>query len=177
MTPRHELKAATDDLHEQLDGLLSRLDLSDADQYRRFLLIQAKTVPALERALDAFGIDEHVDDWRQNRRSALLERDLAALGEPMPDGIEPPRVSSLPQAIGIAYVLEGSRLGGRILARCVGPEMPNSFLYPDTQKSAWPALVKTIDSALHGDAMGEAQRAARDCFSTFLDVIYEAETR
>lgn len=177
MSPRHALKAATDDLHQELDERLSRIDLSDPGQYRRFLLIQARTVPAIEHALDAFGMDDHIKGWRRNRRSALLERDLAALGESMPDSSAAPRVTSLPQALGIAYVLEGSRLGGRILARRVGPQMPNSFLYPSDQKSAWPALVKTIDSALNRNSLGEAELAARECFATFLNAVRESEVQ
>lgn len=59
------------------------------------------------------------------RRSALLEQDLRQLLEssspmadvPFCDSL--PRISTLDQALGMLYVLEGSRLGGQVIAESV----------------------------------------------------------
>ncbi|QNM83535.1 biliverdin-producing heme oxygenase [Sphingomonas sabuli] len=174
MTPRQALKAATDDVHHLLDTMLSGLTLSNPADYRRFLLIQARVVPPLERALDAFGMADHVPGWAEHRRAGLLQQDLAQLGEPMPAEVRIDPFETLGQALGAAYVLEGSRLGGRILERNVGPEMPTTFLHPKEQKAAWPALVDTIDTGLYADGLEEAKSAARQCFVAFLGVAREA---
>ena len=63
MTMRFALKAATDDIHRELDDRLSRLDLGRVEDYRRFLEFQARTVPAVEGALACAGLGDFVEGW------------------------------------------------------------------------------------------------------------------
>lgn len=175
MTARFSLKAATEDVHRQLDDRLSRLDLAESTDYRRFLRFQGRTVPPLESVLAAAGLGTLVEGWAESRRSAALRADLEALGEPAPPPAAVPAPAGTAQMLGMAYVVEGSRLGGRLLGRQVGRAFPRRFLAGDGSLGPWPVLVAVLDRCLYSDALlDEAQGAARRCFRLFLDVAEEA---
>lgn len=175
MSKRFALKAATDDFHRRLDERLSALNLGEADDYRRFLAFQARVVPPLENALADGGLGNLIAGWCQGRRAGAIQSDLAELGETMPDPADVPPIRSTAEMIGTAYVLEGSRLGGRYLQRQVGDGLPRSFLCETGEKDLWPEVVEAIDSHLYSDAdIGEAKDAARRCFALYLNVAGEA---
>ena len=175
MTARFALKAATDDIHRELDERLSTLDLAAENDYRRFLDFHARTVPAVEASLASGGLGDMVEGWCASRRSDAIAGDLAALGEPMPKPVEPPVLTGVGELLGAAYVLEGSRLGGRVLERRVGPGLPNAFLKGDGSLGPWPPLIAVMDRLLYSDSLlGEAKSAARRCFTLFLTVAHEA---
>lgn len=178
MRARAALKAATDDLHGELDGLLGRLDLSRPDDYRAFLAIQARVLPPVEQALTDGGIAALVEGWPAHRRASLLASDLEALGEPLPVPAAVPRIDGAPALLGTAYVIEGSRLGGRFLAREVGAGMPAEFLRAPEQKAAWPAVLAALDRLDFSPSdLDKAIGAARNCFALFLCVTREALDR
>lgn len=175
MKTRFALKAATDDVHRELDELLSRLDLSDAADYARFLKIQGRAVPAVEGALTSAGIDQLVSGWGDARRTPAIAADLAELGEQMPAPAEAPDIDGVGDMLGTAYVLEGSRLGGQILRRQVGAGLPATFLSHSEKSNTWPTVVAALDRFLYSDALlGDAKDAARRCFALFLTVAKEA---
>ena len=175
MTARFALKAATDDIHRELDERLSTLELAAENDYRRFLDFHARTVPAVEASLASGGLGDMVEGWCASRRSDAIAGDLAALGEPMPKPVEPPVLTGVGELLGAAYVLEGSRLGGRVLERRLGPGLPNAFLKGDGSLGPWPALIAVMDRLLYSDSLlGEAKSAARRCFTLFLTVAHEA---
>lgn len=175
MKTRFALKAATDDVHRALDDRLSRLDLGRASDYLQFLRLQARTVPPIEAALAEGGLGALVDGWSDARRTAALEADLAELGEPMPAPAAPPAMGGIAALLGAAYVLEGSRLGGRVLRQQVGDGLPTSFLAADGALGAWPGVVAALDRLLYSDQLvGEAKDAARRCFALFLNEAVEA---
>jgi heme oxygenase len=71
----------------------------------------------------------------ERAKLALLTRDLSLLGrEPARVVVcdSPPQLAGLAEAVGCAYVLEGSTLGGRVISRhvqrCLGPAVPRGFL-------------------------------------------------
>lgn len=95
-------------------------------------------------------------------RAELLARDLTVLGI---DPTATPRCEALPalasdaEAVGAIYVIEGSALGGAVLARlarrelAVGPATGAAFLSGDADLSArWRLVVETISET--GDAHG-----------------------
>lgn len=114
------LRAATGDAHARLDARLNILDvLADPDGRRRlvgrFYGLHAGAEPVLAPLLrDLEGLA-----FPDRSRAPALARDAAALGldpERLPlCPMAPPR--SVPEALGIFYVLEGSTLGGRIIRR------------------------------------------------------------
>jgi len=79
-----------------------------------------------EALLGLSGLPEVIPDLAKRSRSRLLESDLAALGvaeeaiSAMPNCPYLPPLETIAQALGCLYVLEGSTLGGQVVAREVG---------------------------------------------------------
>jgi heme oxygenase (biliverdin-IX-beta and delta-forming) len=169
MNPRQALKQATEALHEALDERLGAFDLGDESEYRAFLKVHGRVLPPFERALEEGGIAELIADWKNHRRAPLIERDLAALAEPMPAPVHVPALEGPPDLLGTAYVIEGSRLGSRYLAKRVGGAMPAEYLNARGHQRAWPAYLSALDEAGFAPAdLDRAQAAAQACFAEFL---------
>jgi heme oxygenase len=120
------LREATHEAHERLHGVPIFAALANGtlarDGYiallRRLLGFHAPMEAAIAGALgsQSFGID--VTSWQ---RAALIQADLAALGAddraaPGP-ALRPRENLTRAEAMGCLYVVEGSTLGGRQLAR------------------------------------------------------------
>lgn len=176
MSPRFALKAATDAIHRELDTALSRLDLGEPSDYRRFLQFHGRTVPAIEHALASGGLGDLVEGWGEARRSSAIESDLRLMGEGMPAAVSAPPIHGTAGLLGTAYVLEGSRLGARVLRRRVRKGLPTEFLDDRNGHGAWPKIVAALDQILHSDVLlCEAKEAAYRCFALFLNVAHENE--
>lgn len=174
MSKRFALKAATEDIHQELDDTLSRFDLADVADYARFLGIHARAVPPIEAALAKGGVSALIDGWRPGRSQAI-EADLAALGASMPAPAPTPDITTVGELLGTAYVLEGSRLGGQVLRKQVGEGLPLQYLGQSDGAGPWPSVVAALDRHLYSDAQfGEARDAARRCFALFLTAAREA---
>lgn len=138
-----ELRAATGAQHAALDAELGLLEGALSRQrYQAFLRGSLLALAPLEAALAAFapnGIS----------RSRLIRADLEALGSSVPvaatehGGV---RIEHLAQAFGARYVVEGSALGGAVLARAF-----QKALAPE--QNCWRFLT------LHGERLGEHWRA------------------
>jgi heme oxygenase len=94
------------------------------DGYGRALrLLYGFFEPLETRLLAVPALSAVVPGLESRMRSRLLEMDLACLGLPAPAIRQVPRCSELPgltgaaEALGCLYVLEGSTLGGQIMAR------------------------------------------------------------
>lgn len=115
---RHRLRIATGPAHRRLDMRLDRFDLSRLTDYRQFLAINAAALLPLEDALLDAGVIEEFPDWPQRSRTAAILSDLARLdSKPQPLRQAAPLDSD--GVLGTMYVLEGSRLGAKILLRTV----------------------------------------------------------
>jgi len=149
---REELRALTREAHVEVDSLLSRFDLAHPAGYRAFLRVHAAVLPACEAQLAASGAADLVPDWPQRVRSPALAADLADIGgAPLP-AVEPgPRLDAA-AALGVMYVLEGSRLGGAVLARRVdaNPDAAcrgaTRYLRHGAGQRLWPTFVATLDA-------------------------------
>jgi heme oxygenase (biliverdin-IX-beta and delta-forming) len=122
---RDILRHATAEHHAAVDRRFAPLIAQGMSGYVEFLLASAAAVIPLERALTARGVDRILPRWQARTREAALREDLEALdaldtlcaarrvGDATPD------IGGEAHQFGVLYVLEGSRLGGRILARDV----------------------------------------------------------
>ena len=152
---RFHLRTATQALHERVDQAYGGHDLGDRGAYAAFLTAHARVVAPLERLLAAG------PPWREWRpRAALLAADLARLGAAMPAALPVPAVTGDPIAVrwGLLYVLEGSRLGGAMLARRVGAGLPTAYLAAAHRDGSWARFGRAIDAA--GTGGGAGWRAA-----------------
>jgi heme oxygenase len=147
---RSVLRAATAAHHDRVDHLFSRLDLSDAGDYSRFLQAQASAHLPVERALTLAGADDVVSDWSERQRADALRADLIDLGLAQPYASAAIAFEGHEAVLGGIYVLEGSRLGGKLLKRQVSPHLPTRFL-SDGDSAAWRRLLATLEERLVTD--------------------------
>lgn len=122
----------------------------------------------------------------ERQRLALLEADLAALGSPahaLP--LAPPlALAGVPEALGALYVLEGSTLGGQVLARRLAPVSGGALRYLRGHGEATGALWRALGEAVHAlvpapDAAYQARAvgAARATFDLFTHWLGEERVR
>lgn len=173
------LRAATAADHERVDALFGAMRLDDRDDYRRMLTAHARVVPAIEAALAHGEVAGDLPAWTP--RAPLLAADLAALGAvmPAPLAFALPEGERQPAAWGALYVVEGSRLGGQLLARRVGAGMPHAYLAARHAPGGWRALLAALDARADAapPAWGAAVIAgARATFNLFAAVGRESET-
>lgn len=166
MSLRNLLRQATQDDHAVVDRIFAHFSLSDRAQYRAFLQAHARAVPAVEEALDAAGVARLIPDWPERRRRHLLLEDLSAMHVAMPPSLARPHFASPEEVWGAAYVLEGSKLGGAMLAKAVPAGFPSAYLSPRGPKGAMKTFMDSLDHADIGDA-SKSVEAARTVFDLF----------
>lgn len=164
MSARTELRNATASAHEAVDAAFGGYDLADAGSYGAFLIAHARVLPAIEAALAGVpGLPT------LRPRTPLLTADLAALGRPMPEMacVAEPRDAAA--AFGMAYVIEGSRLGGGFLARNVGAALPRAYLSATHLPGEWRAFGEALETAAAGDPawIARATSAAHEVFGEY----------
>lgn len=167
------LRRDSNPLHRAVEAALASYDLLEADGYRGFLLAQARAVLPIERALDEAGVIGIVPDWPDRRRSQALCEDLLCLGGAAPvDADHALAIGTPGQSLGALYVLEGSRLGGRLLAqRVAGSRDPSlreatSFLRHSAGPGKWKAFLTILNAS--PSPHGEVFDGARQAFEQFL---------
>lgn len=170
---RFKLRDATNATHANLDGLFARLELRRADDYRLFLMANAMALLPLEAALAQAGIADIVSDWDRRARSDALLADLDALGARVSP--EPVTINTDPAGLlGILYVLEGSRLGARVIQNRIASSRDplvlgaQRFLSHGAEERFWPDFVALLEREIVTPADEVAAiAAARDGFDHF----------
>lgn len=161
MTVRDALRSATAAAHARLDALAVELDLSDARAYGRFLCAQAGPVFALEEGLEAAGVASVIPDWPARSRRAALQHDLGVLG------LVVPRLEAhVTEIFGTLYVLEGSRLGARVLTKRA-KDMPDAFLRHGEGLKLWPSFLALLEENISRTDTPLCIQSALSAFSLF----------
>lgn len=166
MSLRSVLRAQTADCHAEVDKLFGTFDLSITGQYRTFLRAHARVVPSIEHALEAAGIVRLLPDWPERKRTQRLFADIRELGDRLPELLPPPALHGEAALWGALYVLEGSKLGGAVLARSVPDHLPSRYLTPQGPKGAIRSFMDRLDASDPGDPEA-AISAARGIFDLF----------
>ena len=101
----------------------------------------------------------------------LLKTDLSFLGSRLPT--PPPIVEDFSAAMlhGVLYVLEGSRLGGRVLSLRVGAGLPKAYLRAVHGKGEWRSFLTAFDAAADIESsswLAGAVTGAKFAFDHFL---------
>jgi heme oxygenase len=173
VNPTHKaLRDGTREAHERVDAAFAGFDLTDRAQYAAFLHAHAEVLLPLEAALDAAGAEQVTPDWPSRKRGALIAEDLAFLRDAGldagPSDTPPWRLNTLEQVAGALYVLEGSRLGGKFLARQLPADFPRAYLAPDQAAENWRNLLDRLDTILYEPArLQSALAAAHQAFAAF----------
>lgn len=166
-TVRTSLREATRPRHDEVDALFGRIDLSDPADYREFLSAHAGALLPIEEWLGSHAALV-VDDWPERSRTAALKADMAALAMAEPEQ-EAFSLSPDPASVaGVLYVVEGSKMGGRVLARSVGEGLPRQYLAAGGNGEAWKKLISRLDDiVVTGAQLDAATRAASIAFDRF----------
>lgn len=147
VTARSLLRAATASAHDRVDAAFGAFDLSNRDDYRAFLIAQSGPLLTAEAAVDAFDPSALLPDWSERRRADLIRADLADFGV-HPPSPAPFEIACDAAALGTIYVLEGSRLGGALLARNVPMDLPARFIRCAPAPKRWRELIEVLDHHL-----------------------------
>jgi heme oxygenase len=134
------VKIRTAAAHRMVDATYSRFDLADRDSYINFLQAHARIVPPIEAVL---GHRSNLPQWRP--RAALLSRDLDAFCVRPSKPLAVIKSLGLAQKFGLLYVLEGSRLGGRLLLQRVGLGYSSHYLSAKHTSGEWRAFTVALD--------------------------------
>ena len=119
------LKEQTQDLHSTIenDSVMSRLMQENLtpDEYGRLLLKLLSVHEFMENQLKQIPeLHEAVPDFSRRQKSESLKKDLKALGMIVPKDFSLKtsfRLQNVSEAMGAMYVLEGSSLGGQVIAK------------------------------------------------------------
>lgn len=164
------LRSGTRAEHERLELLVDISGRSaDIARYAELLNGLRSVYAPLERQLDASPwTPQALPDWRLRRKRDWLDEDLAALST-LPGRDAPvPRVSSLEQVVGAAYVMEGATLGGGVVSRLLPAGLPSRFFtsYGARRGAMWRTFRARVDSLPELDH-DETLAAARSTFTAF----------
>lgn len=170
-----ELRRNTSDLHDRLDRTVRQTPIASRRGYERFLLMHARVLPGAERWLAAQPPFAALPGDRL--RTAALMRDLAALELSMPTDACITGDSS--SVAGLAYVLEGSRLGARyLLAELAkaGARYPVAFLRHGEGEDHWRTFRAWLAAqpATKSD-VAMAVTSARALFDAYLEAVCHLE--
>ena len=186
VTLREAIKNRTREAHVRLEG---RMDVEQGnwsrDRYIAFLTGTLAVVGPVESEI-ADLLESHVSLPVEDRSTDRLHHDLTAVNATprVPDAIRLPKVTDVPSAFGVAYVIEGSRLGAQIVARILTARLglaPHQMTYLVPQGAHVGERWKTFCDAL--DAFGAAAAstvreaaclAAVETFECFEEALEEA---
>jgi heme oxygenase len=164
-----QLRAATEECHQEVDDLFGGFDLADPTSYAGFLTAHAKALLPVEDWLDPATLFPGL-----TRRGEALRSDLAALQQPVPP-VEPIDWERDEASLwGTAYVVEGSRLGGLMLSRRVPDGLPHAYLSAAHPSGGWRAFLAALNekAALGGAIWQEAAtRSAVRAFAHYGRVV------
>jgi heme oxygenase len=170
----HEtIRNRTRHLHDALDSRLVLSKLTTRMGYIDYLLVNWACVP-IELALERAGIGSVLLDWARRRRHIALVTDLKALGVGAPSNAALMIDSDIGSLLGWSYVLEGSRLGARIILQTVmtSPEdeirRTTAFLRHGVGEQLW-EIFKAELGKIDGDpeAIAKACACANAAFQLF----------
>lgn len=171
------LRERTRSAHDRVDAAFGRFDLADRLAYGEFLAAQAAAILPVEERLTATGAAQISPAWQEHRRARLLLADLASLGLKLPPLVGAPVLPCTEAVAGALYVLEGSRLGAKLLSRTVPAAFPSSFLNAPQDAGRWAGFVKSLDLLLDTPhRQGVAVAAALETFACFERAVNLAST-
>ena len=172
------LREATSADHAEIEGAIPLMDehLSLAGYVR--VLERMRGVVAAWEGYAA----ETAPAWlqgalRERSRLALLEEDLRCLGAPVAglDGPGMPALEGVPRLLGAMYVVEGSRLGGQMIARhiadrfAMGEGCGTAYFrgYGERTGSMWKVFLGLLQEHVPDEGTEEVIHGAKTMFGVF----------
>ena len=170
------LRSETRDAHDRIEAAvrIGTPGFTLAD-YIDYLATTYAFVGPCEAALAALDLTSVLPDVEERAKALLLETDLRQLGVPVGAIAAPtelPNLTTLSDAAGYLYVLEGSSLGSQILVKHVratlGDGVPAAYLagYGTYTGSMWRSFKTSIDAAAAAKTV-DSERVIVAARSTF----------
>ncbi|WP_207512949.1 biliverdin-producing heme oxygenase [Longitalea luteola] len=113
-------------LEKQLIGIIKNIHTTE--QYIHLLRMFHGYYHALELQMEQYLKKDLIPDIAERRKSNALLQDIRDLGgdsKNQQGKVDTPDINSYAQALGAAYVLEGSTLGGVIIAKMIRAQLPD----------------------------------------------------
>jgi heme oxygenase len=176
-----ELKEATLANHQQTEKqlILRMKAMRSLDQYIALLQMFYGYFGGLEQQINKFVDAQNLPDHNQRRKTESIATDIQNLGAtipPLAQRGELPEIDNLKKAIGALYVIEGSTLGGKIIAGMMrqhftfqGDEGLSFFCgYGDDTDKMWTSFKNELN-AIASTTQGrtEITKAADQTFEMF----------
>lgn len=168
---RDRLKVATAHEHDALDAVVTVAHMETKAGYRAFLNASARALIPLELALERAGVSDWLPDWPDRARRHALKSDLSMLGS-KPFAPATAAIPSPAFGAGVLYVLEGSRLGGRLLSRQVRAAdagLPIAYLTHGQEQNLWRTFLTWLEASpkvdCRTDIVEAGARYGFRCFS------------
>lgn len=169
---RERLRKRTGSLHAHVDFRAAGMRLETASGYARFLTSQASVILPLEDALESAGVMRLLADWGDRCRSEALKADLLEIGASC-FPVSPPVFKSDAALLGALYVLEGSRLGARVILSRIGFCSATRYLRHGEGLRLWPSFLEILESdegvRQHPDAAEDAARLVFEMFAQAME--------
>ena len=171
------LREATKHDHAAVEGSIALLSATlTLEEYAATLDRMYLFIQAWEKLAEAVAPPELLSFVQVRARAGLLERDLHHLR------VDPatlatvtlPQIGSTSEFLGALYVMEGSRLGGQLIARHVSNLLQLDGLgteyfrgFGEKTGLMWKALVEVLESQVPESETELTIQAAKDMFQTF----------
>jgi heme oxygenase len=159
-------------MHQELDERVAYYDLADHHQYASFLQASAAALIGIEQLLESSGVESLLVDWPQRQRAALIRADLAQLQvscNPYQLRRAPPTNAEM---MGMLYVLEGSRLGARLLLQRVLASNDDTVRSATRYLGAnnptlWRSFLELLETSADADDQAQTNAGAIYAFALF----------
>ena len=126
---RQLLRRETAAYHAKVDARFTAVLQGGKAGYCEFLRLTWAAIYPLEQALVEAKVERILPDWNQRSRIAALRADLADLGVDSKPRGKRPSIGGEAYLFGVLYVLEGSRLGARVLSTDLTLATPSALRY------------------------------------------------
>ena len=171
------IKEATREAHLALEKKVVRKikAIQNSSDYANFLKYFYAYFKHLESAIAPFITEDQLPDHQHRRNSSYLRRDIESLGssiDHLPKTTVPVIENHL-QAFGALYVMEGSIMGGGIVARLlenVGVHQGVSFFsgYGENNEKMWELFGNAFNAQVSDDEHAKVMiQTAKDTFAHF----------
>ncbi len=172
-----QIRAATAADHKKLEERLFPFlqNIHSKEQYAQLLNAFYGYIYPVQEKIAQFIDRNVVTDMDQRRNASLIEEDIHALGLPMNGRLSThlPNIFNHPSALGALYVLEGSTLGGKIIAKTISDKLGTTEAlgffrgYGPETGPMWKKFTQFLDMPLNRQSAETVVDTATDTFRRF----------
>lgn len=175
-----KLKEHTKQHHQLLEKkmVVQMKSITTQTDYTKLLSLFYSFFGGLELVIDRYIDTTLLPDYSQRRKSAALANDLLELSAQLPLFAlknDLPEIKDHIQCIGALYVMEGSTLGGKIIAKMMMQQMNVTNMsglsffygYGEQTMAMWQIFKQSIDIPLSGTEQEIIIQSANDTFLQF----------